>query len=136
MYIDLGDIFKDTEWAALFTDKNALPQFSLKRGQRKYVIVGWHGKTEYCYTPHRAKDGYFYTFEYVTVWRDPRMKTKKGRAELAKTRMPYERQQLKHLTKARTRKLAYKRACDRYNAACARAIRTQGRKAGATAVAG
>ena len=126
MYLNMRDILAQLpgEYADLFkptkADRDDLPLFSLKRGQQLYSVVGEHGKKQYCYTPHRADDGHFYTFEYVTVWRSPLMKTKKGRAQLAKTGMPFERIQPRHVTKARTRKLAYKRACDRYNAAIAR----------------
>jgi hypothetical protein len=121
--INLADLIGDNpELGALFNrwGSGNGPQFKLKRGQRMYNYVGEHGKTMYCYTPHRAEDGYFYTFEYVEYWRDPRMKTKKGQEEIRKARTPYAKSKAVHMTKARTRKLAYKRACDRYNAAIAR----------------
>lgn len=127
MQIDIGSLLRDMD---LGEDMNAsirkafpgdgMPTFNLKRRQHKYLIVGELGRTQYCYTPHRAEDGYFYTFEYVEYWRNPKMRTKKGQEEIRRRREFISKTKIAHLTKARTRKLAYKRACDRLNAALAR----------------
>jgi len=116
----MRDVLGESAYRKMMNPKGH-PEFSLKRGQHKYLIVGEWGKTQYCYTPHRAKDGYFYTFEYVEGKRSPLMRTKKGRAQLARTGQPYSRMEIKHLTKSRSRRLAHSRAIKRYHAAVKRA---------------
>ena len=49
------------------------------------------------------------------------MRTKKGREKLARLHMMYARSAVKHLTKARTRRLAHTRAIKRYETAVKRA---------------